>query len=325
MATLGHRAFRELISGYGGYGLLYGEMASAAALASGGRFERYYVDGEPDPGRFVIQLVGGSPEELERGALALARLFDAGSVKARGVDVNFGCSAPEILRQGGGAAWLAKPEKALEAFARVREALQGVRLSAKLRFPASGDEAGLLSLCNGLVSAGAEGITLHPRLPSESYGRPPRWGLVALLAKSLSVPVTGNGDVRTEADAERRFRETGCARLMIGREAVRRPWVFRLIEERRRNPSFRMSVDLLETAERFTELLEAHQPREFWKSRARRFFFYFCDNLRFAHHPRAATQTADTPANALGILRAYLEANPEERYREEIPVSPPPI
>jgi tRNA-dihydrouridine synthase B len=324
MATLGHRAFRELVSGFGECGLLYGEMASAAALASGGRFEGYYVDGEPDPGRFVVQLVGGSSEELERGALALARFLAEGSVRANGVDLNFGCSAPEILRQGGGAAWLARPDKALEAFKRVRGALEGVRLSAKLRFPGLGGEEGLLGFCRGLEAAGADGITLHPRLPSEGYGRPPRWGLVALLARSLTVPVTGNGEIRSDADASRRFAETGCTRLMIGREAVRRPWIFRLIEGRRLDPSFRMRVDLLETAERFTELLEAHQPREFWKSRARRFFFYFCDNLRFAHHPRAATQLTGTPLEALGVFKAYLEANPEERYREENPLSPPP-
>jgi len=321
MATLGHRALRELIASSGGSGLLYGEMASAAALAGGGRFERYYVDGGPDPARFVIQLVGGSAEELERGAGALSRMLSSGDASASAVDLNFGCSAPEILRAGGGAAWLGRREAALEAFARVRAALPGVRLTAKMRlFDAEHPEA-LIVFCRGLVDRGAEGITLHPRLPSEGYGRPPRWNFVAELARSLSVPVTGNGDVRTEEDAVRRIRETGCARLMIGREAVRRPWIFGLIARRSIAPSFSMEIDLLEVAERFTELLVEYQPIEFHKSRARRFFFYFCDNLRFAHHPRAATQRAETPEEALRIFREYLLANPEERVKREAPLS----
>ncbi len=322
MATLGHRALRELIASFGGSGLLYGEMASAAALSGGGRFERYYVDGGPDPSRFVIQLVGGSAEELERGAETLARMLRVGSVSASAVDLNFGCSAPEILRAGGGASWLGKREAAFEAFARVRAALPDVRLTAKMRlFDAENPEA-LIRFCRGLVERGAEGITLHPRLPSEGYGRPPRWNFIAELARSLDVPVTGNGNVRTEEDAARRIRETGCSRLMIGREAVRRPWIFGLIERRSIDPSYSLEIDLLEVAERFTGLLERFQPIEFQKSRARRFFFYFCDNLRFAHHPRAATQRAETPAEALAILRDYLIANPEERLkRETAPVS----
>jgi len=319
MATLSHRALRELILSFGGVSRLYAEMASCSALAGGGRFENYYVDTQPVPERTIVQLVAGSVDEFARGAAALAARMASGALRLGGVDLNFGCSAPEILRQGGGAAWLKKTDEAILAAARVRNILPGLALTAKLRAGWGGDPAALLSFCRGLESAGLDGLCLHPRLPSEGYGRPPRWDLVGLLARELGIPVTGNGDIRSERDADRRAGETGCARLMIGKEAARRPWIFALIEARRRDPSASMEIDLLETAERFVCLLEAHQPREFWKSRARRFFFYFCDNLHFAHHPRAAIQRSEGPREALAVFRAYLDANPDERMRIEGP------
>jgi tRNA-dihydrouridine synthase len=317
MAALTHRAFRELMAGFGSCDLAYSEMSNASSVVSNGRFEPYYLDTFPEPDRTVIQLVSGEAEDMERAAAFLAKREREGSLRMAGIDINFGCSAPEILKARGGAAWLQRPDEAVAMAARVKETYGG-KVSAKLRAGWGGRADELVAFSRRLFEAGVERIVLHPRLPSEGYGRPPRWGLVERLAREGGAQIIGNGDIRSEADIARRLSETGCDGVMIGREAIRRPWIFHLARKRLEEPAFAMEIDLLEVAHRFVELLSLHQPEDFQKTRARRFFFYFCDNLRFGHYPRTAIQRTERPAEALRIFEAYLEANPEERIKSEI-------
>lgn len=314
MATLTHRGFRELVSGYGGCDLYFTEMANAASVASNGRFEEFYVDPEPFPERTVVQLVGGREEDILKAVgIVHGRFASAVPGGIFGIDINMGCSAPQITRSGAGAAWLSRPVLALALADKARALCPKAKLSVKMRLGAQDDPEALLSFCRGLESAGIDFLTLHPRLRGDILGRPARWERVGLLKRELGIPVLGNGDVASLAVLRKRQEETACDGFMIGRGAVRMPWIFAALRARSADPSAAMEIDLLECAARFVELLALRQPPEFQESRARRFFYHFCQNLVWGHYPSARTQGSKTPSEALAILEEYFRECPEER------------
>jgi tRNA-dihydrouridine synthase len=305
MAELSHRPLRELIESFGGPGGAGGadeyftEMISAGAFAAGGPFERWYADGGPCPGKVVYQLASGDPGRLAGAAGLLDRL------ECLGVDINMGCSAPAITRGGAGVRWMESIDGAGRLIGKVRKEVKN-RLSVKLRLgagkPGSFDFEYLVRFCRRLEEAGAELITLHPRTGGEKFRRRARWEYVAALRKELRIPLAGNGDIASAEEMRRRAGD--CDAVMIGRLAVRRPWVF--AEARAGAGGGRAgglpSVDIEETGLKFLELLAKYQPPEFHISRARRFFGFFCDNLKWGNYVKTRLNREHDLA---GIGRAW--------------------
>jgi tRNA-dihydrouridine synthase len=203
------------------------------------------------------------------------------------------------------------------------------RLSVKLRTGFEDDFDYLLRFCRRLVDAGTELITLHPRTIREKFRRNARWDYVGRLKRELRIPVAGNGDIADAASLCRRAASGDCDAIMVGRGAVRRPWIF--AEARRRplgtEPAAGTEqapagtepakfVNLEETALRFLELLARHQPPEFHKSRARRFFAYYCDNLTWAHLVKTLLNRETELSGMARVLTGYFREHPEDR---EIP------
>jgi tRNA-dihydrouridine synthase len=306
MVALSHRPLRSLVREFGGLDYACTEMASAAALVSGSPYDKWYLDPEPEPERTVLQFYTVKPERLVE---ALER---CAPWPVFGADINFGCSAPHIERAGGGVAWMSDPPRAAELICRARAAWPKP-LSAKLRIGAEEDYAALRDFCMRLVDAGVDYLTLHPRLKSEKLRRSSRWDYVASLARELPVPVVGNGDVRSYSDYRDKLEAYGPAGIMIGREAVRRPWIFALIRGREADAGFSMEVDLEATAYRMLDLMEEQLPPDFHLTRAQRFFFYYCDNFSFAHHIKWKTQNAPDLAGIRAVLAEYFAEVPADR------------
>ena len=109
------------------------------------------------------------------------------------------------------------------------------------------------------------------------------------------------------------------AGIMIGREAVRRPWIFALIRGREVDPAFELHVDLRETAFRLLDLIETWLPPEFHESRAKRFFSYYCDNFSFAHHLNVGLQRAPDLGSMRRVLDDYLAKMPGDRVKIDRP------
>ena len=293
MAELSHRALRELVEGFGGCDEYFTEMISSGALIGGGPFESWYIDTGPRPEKLVFQLVGADSGQLVKAASLLNRM------ECRGIDINMGCSAPLIRKTGAGVAWMASIDRAGELVAGLRKAVSR-RLSVKLRIGFQDDFDYLARFCRRLEAEGVDLITLHPRTAPEKFKRRARWEYVGRLKRELRIPVAGNGDIDTAEDLF--SRATACAgdsdlcdAVMVGRGAVRRPWIF---AEARKIQAAALeggavfagegreaaAAHIEETGVRFLELLARYQPPEFHLSRARRFFAYFCDNLKWGNY-----------------------------------------
>ncbi|MDR2633128.1 MAG: tRNA-dihydrouridine synthase family protein [Treponema sp.] len=312
MAALSHRALRELIEMFGACDEYFTEMISAGALISGGPFEAWYTDPGPCPKRLVYQLVGSDPEHLA----AAVSLLD--THECAGIDLNMGCSAPAIMRTGAGVRWMASPDRAGALMKLVRKRTKR-RLSVKLRIGMEDDFDYLVAFCKRLESEGVERITLHPRTAREKFKRRPRWEYVGLLRAALHIPVAGNGDIADARELVRRAAQ-GCDAVMVGRLALRAPWVFaqaRHLENPEGEPLPRLPerIDLEAVGLRFLELLARYQPQEFHKSRARRFFSYFCDNFTWASYLKTRLARETELSAMAALLSAYCRDHPEERTR----------
>lgn len=308
MATVSHAGFRHLVEDWGGCSLYFTEMIDAATHLAGRRYETYYADAAPCPDRVVFQIVGADEDDLVGAAASLA------AQDCAGIDINMGCSAPHIFRHGAGISWMTDPAKAARLTERLRRAVGSRSLSMKLRLGETEDEASLTAFGRALQNAGADFLTLHPRIRRDSLSRPSRWEWVTLLRGALSIPVVGNGDLDRFQTLESRAAKTPADGWMLGRRAVTAPWTFRYWTGRWADPTFDFDLDLEAVCLRFHELLEAHQPPEFWVTRSRRFYSYFAQNLKFGHAWGARIQNLrDYPA-LLAEVRGFWAENPEGRF-----------
>ncbi|MCL2832315.1 MAG: tRNA-dihydrouridine synthase family protein [Treponema sp.] len=319
MAEISHRPFRELLESFGGCDYYYSEMISSPAFCAGGPFEAWYADAGPVPSKTVYQLVGSDPQKLAEAAALLD------SKECAGIDLNMGCSAPAITRHGAGVRWMESIDRAGAMTALVRKAVKH-RLSVKLRTGYSDDFDYLVRFCRRLQDEGVELITLHPRTAKEKFRRRCRWEYIPALRRELKIPVAGNGDISSAQEMVQRGGD--CDAVMIGRLAVKQPWVFadaKALAAKAANaakaetpqtaglgdlqpgdldaPLTAVTAELiLETGLRFLALLARYQPPEFHLSRARRFFNYFCDNLKWGNYVK---NTLNREVDLAGIERVW--------------------
>jgi len=321
MAELSHRALRELTESFKppegkeaktGADEYFTEMISAGALVSGGPFEAWYADNGPCPEKLVYQIVGAEEAQLLSAVAFLDRY------ECLGIDINMGCSAPAITRTGAGVRWMADIDRAGALIRQIRPKTSR-RLSVKLRIGLNDNFDYLVNFCRRLEQEGVELITLHPRTAREKFRGRARWDYVPALRKELHIPLAGNGDIASADEMLRRSED--CDAVMIGRLAVRRPWVFaeasnaNLISQRRHEgtsnlrfakaaplDSYEHSLNIEEIGRHFIALLSRYQPPEFHLSRARRFFSYFCDNLKWGNHVKNLLNRENDLA---GIERAW--------------------
>jgi len=291
MAEISHRALRELIESFGGCDEYFTEMISAQALLAAGPFEKWYIDNGPCPQKLVFQLVGSDSVHVA-GAAALLD-----SLECKGIDLNMGCCAPLIRKTGAGIAWMASIDKAGELVREVRKAVKR-RLSAKIRIGFTENLDYLVNFCCRLESEGVELIILHPRTAKEKLKRLARWDYVGVLKQELEIPVAGNGDI-TDSEGLLRRANGPCDAVMVGRAAIRQPWIF---AQARGLPCSEPQSLLMDTGLKFIELLARWQPPEFHISRARRFFGFFCDNLKWGNYLKNLLNREET---LLGIERVW--------------------
>ncbi|MDR0313236.1 MAG: tRNA-dihydrouridine synthase family protein [Treponema sp.] len=307
MAEISHRPLRELIENHGGCDEYFTEMISAPGLLSGGPFEAWYIDAGPKPEKTVYQLVGADPDKLAEAAALLDKN------ECIGIDINMGCSAPAITRTGAGVRWMESIDKAGAMIAKVRQAVSR-RLSVKLRIGQKDDFEYLARFCCRLEAEGVELITLHPRTAKEKFRRTCRWDYVPALKKELKIPIAGNGDISSAEEMIRRGKD--CDAVMIGRLAVRSPWILAQAKalEAGNDKSPAPNPNIEETGLKFLELLTKYQPPEFHISRARRFFSYFCDNLKWGNYLKVQL---NKELDLTGIEKAWLKYFAENEEEEK--------
>ncbi|MCB9778414.1 MAG: tRNA-dihydrouridine synthase family protein [Alphaproteobacteria bacterium] len=215
-------AFRRLVRSIGGTGMTWTEFIPSAGLSRGEERWVQMAEFDDDEWPVAVQIYGNEPALLAEAARFVQ---DLGPTL---VDINMGCPSKKVCKNSGGSALMKEPDLVRRIVAEVRAAVQ-LPLTVKMR---SGFDAGqrnapeIARICQ---EEGAEAITIHWRTREDRYSGERAVDKIAETVDRLSVPVIGNGDVVDVASAEAMLRETGCDGLMVGRGAMKDPWVFQKI------------------------------------------------------------------------------------------------
>lgn len=230
MAGVTDAPFRVLCASFGG-ALFVNQMVTARALVEGHRTSWELARFHPSERVRSLQLYGTDPHHT---AEAVRRLVGGDMVDH--LDLNFGCPAPKVTRNGGGAALPYKRRllaQVIRAAVRAADAESGGRVPVSVKFRMGIDDDHLTYLDTGRIaeSEGAAAVALHARTALDHYGPPARREAISALVDVVrTIPVLGNGDIATATDAREMMDETGCDGVVIGRGCLGRPWLFAELE-----------------------------------------------------------------------------------------------
>ncbi len=219
MAGVTNSIFRRICKERGA-DILTTEFVSAEGIMHRNARTRHYLDFTEMERPLGVQLFGGDPERLAEAARAVVAW-----VQPDFIDLNFGCPANKVVSRNGGSSLLRDCPLLEKVAAAVVQAVAPLPVTAKIRI--GWDEASINATTTArlLEGAGVQRLAVHGRTKSQGYSGKANWGVIASVVQAVRIPVIGNGDIASAADALE-ARKNGVSGLMIGRAAMSNPWIF---------------------------------------------------------------------------------------------------
>lgn len=221
MAGISNSAYRRICKEMG-CGLIYAEMVSDKAISFGNKktLDMLYMTDNERP---IAQQIFGTDVE----SFVVAAKYIEKTMKPDIIDINMGCPVPKVaLRAQAGSALLKNPQKIREIVSAVVAAVN-VPVTVKIRSGWDSEHINAVEVAKICEEAGASAITVHPRTRKQGYSGKSDWLIIKNVKDNVSIPVIGNGDIKTPEDAKRMLNETGCDAIMIGRGLLGNPWLIR--------------------------------------------------------------------------------------------------
>ncbi|WP_123054811.1 tRNA dihydrouridine synthase DusB [Clostridium sp. JN-1] len=242
MAGVTDIPFRELCKKMGA-GLVYSEMISAKALTEKNKNTYDMLKVSPQESPIAVQLFGSDPFVMAK----CCELFNDNPDVCI-LDINMGCPAPKIVKNGEGSALMKNPELAVKIVKEMKKA-SSKPVTAKIRKGFDSNNINAVEFAKMLEQAGVDAIAVHGRTREQMYDGKADLDIISKVKKAVSVPVIGNGDVIDAKSAKHLFEATNCDAIMIGRGAMGNPWIFREIRDGLNNreivyPDFNEKIDV---------------------------------------------------------------------------------
>ena len=222
MAGITDQYFRLILKRIGGVGLVTMEFISSEALTRGSERTRRMMGFSEEERPLAVQVYGSDPGRMADAAEYVQELG------ADVADINMGCPANKVLKGCAGAALMGDPELARGIVREVRRRVS-IPVTVKFRLGLDDRRENYLELGRMCEEEGAAAVAMHARTARQMFSGRADWTRIRRLKESLRIPVSGNGDVETPDDALALWAATGCDGVMIGRAAVKNPWIFRQI------------------------------------------------------------------------------------------------
>lgn len=222
MAGMTDTAFRRLVKRRGGCGLVVSEMVSSEGLVRGIDRTLEYAEYTEEERPVSIQIFGGDPEKMARAAQIVE------GMGADIVDVNMGCPVPKIAKHNAGCSLMREPEHAQAVVSAMAKAVR-IPVTVKMRAGWNEEEINAPELARRMEDAGAAAVAVHGRTAAQSYSGSSDWDLIDQVAAIISIPVFGSGDCVEPGDLVQKLdavRGGRVAGVLVGRGALRNPWIF---------------------------------------------------------------------------------------------------
>lgn len=213
--------FRRIVREIGGVGLATTDLVNARGLLAGSEKTRELTATCPEDAPLSVQIFGGEAEVLAEAARSLE------GTGVASIDINMGCPVNKVTKTGSGASLMCRPEETVNLAARVVSAVK-IPVTVKMRLGWDDTQITAPFFARAFEDVGVAAVAIHGRTRQQGFsGEVNREGIRQVVEAVRAIPVIGNGDIRTIADAARMFRETGCQGISIGRGALANPWIFR--------------------------------------------------------------------------------------------------
>jgi nifR3 family TIM-barrel protein len=219
MAGMTDSAFRRLVKRHGGCGLVVTEMVSSEGLVRGIDRTLEYAEYTEEERPVSIQIFGGDPEKMA----AAAQIVEG--MGADIVDVNMGCPVPKISKHNAGCSLMREPAHAASVVRSIARAVK-IPVTVKMRAGWDHDAINAPELAQRVQDVGAAAVAVHGRTAAQSYSGSSDWELIGRVASVVNIPVLGSGDCIEASQVVERMRHSGVAGVLVGRGALRNPWIF---------------------------------------------------------------------------------------------------
>lgn len=295
MVGLSHSALRSLTMELGGVGLFFTEMLSAKRLPRENEKESPLLIRTIDEKPLFYQIYLSDIKPIKP---AVAKLHQ---FRADGIDINFGCPAPNLRKQGAGCA-LTHNHSLVRDIVKTFRKSTDLPLSAKIRIGEKLDSNKFVELCKIIEGEGVDLLTVHARLNGEKFCRKPKWEIISHAKDVLKIPIIANGGIFKVEDAKKCLEKSKADGLMIGRGAAENPLIFREVANAiyeyngSQNTSFEKPSSIYF---RFVELLIERFNEKRRLGRLKQFSHYFAKNFTFGHRFASLIQNSGSIEQAV--------------------------
>jgi len=242
LAGVNCTAFR-LLCKENGAALIYTQMIDVDIINQKNTYEiERFLNIQPQEHPITIQLIGSKKESLIHAVRKVEPFADI-------IDLNIGCIEPDYIAKGTGAFLLKDPKKLEGLFTMIKQTTNKP-VTAKIRIGWDSQSINAVKVSEILEQAGASAICIHGRTAEQKYAGKTNWTIMKQVKEKLNIPVIANGDITTLESGEVLLSKTGCDLVMIGREAMHRPWVFS-----------NQSIDIKQQIFRFIDLYVEYEKR----------------------------------------------------------------
>ncbi|WP_337552358.1 tRNA dihydrouridine synthase DusB [Anaerotignum faecicola] len=286
-----------------GCGVVYADMVGAHGLWVGRKntTELLEVDAKERP--VAVQLFGSDPEILG----AMAKKIEEYPIDI--IDVNMGCPAPKIVKNGEGSCLMKTPELVGKI---VRSLVESQKKPVTIKFRKGFDEEHInaVEIAKIAEANGASAVAVHGRTREQYYSGKADWDIIKEVKAAVQIPVIGNGDIFTPQDAKNLLEHTGCDAIMVGRGAQGNPWIFKRILHYLKTGELLpepTAQERVEKALRHSQMLIAYKGEYIGIREMRKHMAWYMKGLPGAAELRGKLNYAETMAEMKALLHEYLK------------------